>query len=157
MSREKLESMKGSELIKYADKLGVKVNCNKERTVLKESKSKVIDRIISVIPKDRNPIRKKVDRSAYIKALNEYINATFDNIWCDSVKCHKLKIGKKTIAEVYCRQKHIEVRVKCLTDNVDTEIIYRSGYKYYLPVHCFISYESDYIKLINNILNQQEG
>ena len=38
MSREKLESMKGAELIAYADKLGVKLNCNKERTGLKESK-----------------------------------------------------------------------------------------------------------------------
>ena len=47
MEREKLESMKGSELIEYADKLGVKVSCNKERTSLKESKAKVIDKIIS--------------------------------------------------------------------------------------------------------------
>ena len=46
MSREKLESMKGSELIAYADKLGVKVSCNKERTSLKESKAKVIDKIV---------------------------------------------------------------------------------------------------------------
>ena len=47
MSREKLESMKGSELIVYADKLGVKLNCNKERTGLKESKSKAIDKIVA--------------------------------------------------------------------------------------------------------------
>ena len=47
MNREKLESMKGSELIAYADKLGVKLNCNKERTSLKESKSKAIDKIVA--------------------------------------------------------------------------------------------------------------
>ena len=47
MNREKLESMKGSELIAYADKLGVKLNCNKERTGLKESKSKAIDKIVA--------------------------------------------------------------------------------------------------------------
>ena len=47
MSREKLESMKGAELIAYADKLGVKLNCNKERTGLKESKSKAIDKIVA--------------------------------------------------------------------------------------------------------------
>ena len=47
MEREKLESMKGSELIVYADKLGVKVDCNKTRTQLKESKKNVIDRILS--------------------------------------------------------------------------------------------------------------
>ena len=47
MSREKLESMKGSELIAYADKLGVKVSCNKARTGLKESKAKAIDKIVA--------------------------------------------------------------------------------------------------------------
>lgn len=47
MNREKLESMKGSELIAYADKLGIKLNCNKERTGLKESKSKAIDKIVA--------------------------------------------------------------------------------------------------------------
>lgn len=47
MSRKELEAMKGSELISYADKLGVKVSCNKERTGLKEAKSKVIDKILT--------------------------------------------------------------------------------------------------------------
>ena len=47
MSREKLESMKGSELIVYADNLGVKVDCNKTRKQLKESKKNVIDRILA--------------------------------------------------------------------------------------------------------------
>ena len=47
MEREKLESMKGKELIEYADKLGVKVDCNKTRTQLKESKKNVIDRILA--------------------------------------------------------------------------------------------------------------
>ena len=47
MNREKLESMKGAELIVYADKLGVKVDCNKTRTQLKESKKNVIDRILA--------------------------------------------------------------------------------------------------------------
>ena len=47
MRREKLESMKGAELIAYADKLGVNVSCNKERKSLKESKAKVIDKIVA--------------------------------------------------------------------------------------------------------------
>ena len=47
MSREKLESMNGAELIVYADNLGVKVDCNKTRKQLKESKKNVIDRILA--------------------------------------------------------------------------------------------------------------
>lgn len=44
---EKLYSMKGSELIKEADKLGVKVQCNKTRTQLSEAKSKAVERILA--------------------------------------------------------------------------------------------------------------
>lgn len=48
MSREdKLYSMKGDMLIAECDKLGVKVSCNKTRTQLKESKAKVIERILA--------------------------------------------------------------------------------------------------------------
>lgn len=48
MTREdKLYSMKGDMLIREADKLGVKVACNKTRTQLKESKQNVIDRILA--------------------------------------------------------------------------------------------------------------
>lgn len=47
MTREdKLYSMKGVDLIKVADSLGVKVSCNKTRTALKEAKSDVINRIL---------------------------------------------------------------------------------------------------------------
>lgn len=44
--RDKLTTMKGADLIRVADNLGVKVACNKARTALKESKQAVIDRII---------------------------------------------------------------------------------------------------------------
>lgn len=44
---EKLWSMRGADLIHLADKLGVKVACNKTRTQLKEAKEKVIKRVIA--------------------------------------------------------------------------------------------------------------
>lgn len=45
--REKLICMKGCDLIRVADKLGVKVSCNRARTALKESKEAVVDRVIA--------------------------------------------------------------------------------------------------------------
>lgn len=49
MTREdKLYSMTGKTLIMKADELGIKVNCNKARTALKEAKSAVIERILAV-------------------------------------------------------------------------------------------------------------
>lgn len=48
MTREEiLRQMKGPELIKEADKLGVKVKCDKARTKLVEKKSDLVDRILA--------------------------------------------------------------------------------------------------------------
>lgn len=44
---EALRAMKGPELIKEADKLGVKVKCDKARTKLVEKKSDLVDRILA--------------------------------------------------------------------------------------------------------------
>lgn len=44
---EKLKSMKGSQLIKEADKLGVKVRCDMARTKLVEAKATLIERILA--------------------------------------------------------------------------------------------------------------
>lgn len=47
-AREKLlRSMKGPELIKEADKLGVKVRCNKNHNKLVEAKAALVDRILA--------------------------------------------------------------------------------------------------------------
>lgn len=45
--KDKLIAMNGTTLIKVADKLGVKVACNKTRTALKEAKANVIERILA--------------------------------------------------------------------------------------------------------------
>lgn len=44
---ETLRAMKGPELIKEADKLGVKVKCNKDRNKLVEAKAALVDRILA--------------------------------------------------------------------------------------------------------------
>lgn len=57
MTREdKLYSMKGSDLIKEADKLGIKVKCNKTRTQLTESKDKVVERILAFEAANEEPM-----------------------------------------------------------------------------------------------------
>lgn len=45
---EQLIAMNGTTLIMLADKLGVKVKCNRTRTALKEAKKAVVDRILAV-------------------------------------------------------------------------------------------------------------
>lgn len=110
MNREKLESMKGSELIAYADKLGVKLNCNKERTGLKESKSKAIDKIVAFENEHFVDVKdsKKSKKSENVDTLLSYLNKTnikykerfYKN---NSLKCIAVytNIRKNKIMEVY--------------------------------------------------------
>lgn len=44
---QEIRAMKGPQLIAEADRLGIKINCNKARTQLSEAKSKVIERILA--------------------------------------------------------------------------------------------------------------
>lgn len=94
MSIEKLESMKGSELIAYADKLGVKVNCNKERTGLKESKAKAIDKIVAF--EKEHPTKKETSKKENIKHTFILPDCFISNSkYYDSVNCYKIKKIKR--------------------------------------------------------------
>lgn len=95
---------------------------------------------------------KKIDRTKDLEKLDNYVKGTFDNSWYESVRCYKIKKAGKTIAEVYPRRKNIEVRVKEIKE-ISEDVQYKDGYKYYLPVHYFVSYEQDYIKIIGEILS----
>lgn len=66
---EILLATKGAELIKIADSLGVKVNCNKERTQLKEAKGSVIKKILEA--EKKLEATKKVEKKATKKATTK--------------------------------------------------------------------------------------
>lgn len=101
--------------------------------------------------KKPNKKSKKVDRTRDLSEIDSFLGSTYNNTWCASVKCYKIKKNGKTIAEVYPRMKNIEVRVKKVKDDLD--ILYKDGYKYYLPVHYYVPYETDYIKIIGDLLD----
>lgn len=101
--------------------------------------------------KKHNKKSKKVDRTKELSEIDSFLGNTYNNIWYSSVKCYKIKKNGKTIAEVYPRMKNIEVRVKKVKDDLD--ILYKDGYKYYLPVHYYVPYETDYIKIIGDLLD----
>lgn len=100
--------------------------------------------------KKPNKKSKKVDRTRELSEIDSFLGSTYNNTWYASVKCYKIKKNGKTIAEVYPRMKNIEVRVKKVKDDLD--ILYKDGYKYYLPVHYYVPYETDYIKIIGDLL-----
>ena len=96
----------------------------------------------------------KIDRTEDIKKIVEMFVDDYEYKYYDSVKCYKIYdiMNQKTvIAEVYPRRKNIEVRVRNVRENV--EVNYKDGYKYYLPVHYYVPYETDYIKIIKDLLS----
>lgn len=91
---ERLWTMKGQDLIRVADKCGVKVKCNKPRTQLKESKEAVISRILEAEAKAaeteaaevedhiENPVKDKVEDQFTANEVEE-IAENDDNINSD--------------------------------------------------------------------------
>lgn len=135
-----LEKMKGSELIAYADKIGVKVNCNKERTGLKEAKAKAIDKIVVFEESAKKTSEKKSKKE---KTKNTFILPDcFENNsrYYENVNCYKIKNDKKTVAEIYPQRKSICVYVRKETDTTGYNVV-KDDYKYYLPVKIFVPYD----------------
>lgn len=152
MSGEKLESMKGSQLIAYADKLGVKVSCNKERTSLKESKAKVIDRIVEF---EENNKKSSVKKSKKETTKNTFLLPDCfeeNSQYYESVKCYKIKKDKKTLAEIYPQRKSICVYVRKETDTTGYNVV-KDDYKYYLPVKVTLPYED--IKRLEELIYER--
>lgn len=97
--------------------------------------------------------KSSIDRSNEILELDAFIGNTYNNKYYESVKCYKIIKDGKTIAEVYPRKKNIEVRVKAIKEDFDSDVLYKDGYKYYLPVHYFIEYSSLALDLIEDLLS----
>lgn len=104
------------------------------------------------VKKPRKVRTPKIDRTKDILEIDDFIGNTYNNKYYESVKCYKIIKEGKTVAEVYPRRKEIEVRVKTVREDFDSDIRYKDGYKYYLPVHYFLDYTSDYIKLITDLI-----
>lgn len=144
MNLENLEAMKGSELIAYADKLGVKVSCNKERTSLKESKAKVIDKILA--------FESEVDNTTLVS--NNLINKESTTIDLDVESfCEKNQLAMHTATKK--NTYYIKLNSKTLKLRVTKKnyICYKSG-KYDNGTYEEKSNRTKYVfTSLNDILN----
>ena len=163
MSREKLESMKGSELIAYGDKLGVKLNCNKERTGLKESKSKAIDKIVAF--EKEHPVKKEKAENKknnidlilpdIIDSLADYVQVPYKtNRNYITIKTNTEK--PKRLAEVDVLSKKVTVYMRKKVDNLPEGISFHKFVNNTLGNCYHISYNCDYIKNIRYLLQIQK-
>ena len=155
MSRlEELNSMTGRMLIAEADRLSVKVSCNKERTGLKESKSKVIDRIIEM----EKTMKKKSEKFTLSVAHdnNEIITCLNENNI--SYKCYNNKdiailneLGK-CVARIFIQRKSMRVQTKTLNDFSKSLENVITGYKHSLFNVIFIDYDSNYLDTMIKVI-----
>lgn len=90
---EELKSMKGPQLIKEADKLGVKVKCNKARTKLVEAKAALIDRILAF-----EAMPEMVDDEFTPEQLKE-IDEAIDSMHEDDPESTETDVNENTQAE----------------------------------------------------------
>lgn len=164
MNREKLESMKGSELIAYADKLGVKVSCNKERTSLKESKAKAIDKIVAF--EKAHPTKKETSKNKknnidlilpdIIDSLSDYVQVPYKtNRNYITIKTNTEK--PKRLAEVDVLSKKVTVYMRKKVDNLPEGISFHKFVNNTLGNCYHISYDCDYVRCIKFLLNEQKG
>lgn len=93
MREEILVKTRGSELIKIADNLGIKVNCNKERTQLKEAKGNVIKKILKA-EKELEEAKKKEAKKTTKKATKKATKKTV-----------KVERTAEELAEIKARRK----------------------------------------------------
>lgn len=77
----------------------------------------------------------------------------YANVNC--IKIYRDESLKKAVLEVYPRNKNVEVRTKQAFPNICEN--YKDGYNYYLPVHHFISYEQDYMKVLKELISTVLG
>lgn len=145
MSRlEELNSMTGRMLIAEANRLSVKVSCNKERTGLKESKSKVIDRIIET----EKTMKKKSEKSTLSVAHDNNI----------SYKCYNnkdiaiLNEFGKCVARIFIQRKSIRIQTKTLNDFSKSLENVITGYKHSLSNVIFIDYDSNYLDTMIKVI-----
>ena len=97
----------------------------------------------------------KVDRSKEISEIDAFIGNNYKNKWYSSVKCYKIMKGKKPVAEVYPQRKKILCYFHSLEGkNLDKTLFHKDGYKYYLPARVDISYDSDFISILSELLKE---
>lgn len=72
ISKEELMEMTGSELIEYANSIGVKLGCNKDGTKLKESKLRAVDRIMKF--NEDHDSSSDNSYEDFLKSKEEYFN-----------------------------------------------------------------------------------
>lgn len=96
---EELNAMKGTQLIKEADKLGIKVKCDKARTKLSEAKAAVIDRILAFEAEQNvQPAPEMVDDEFTPEQLKE-IDEAIASMHEDGTESTETDVNENTQAE----------------------------------------------------------
>lgn len=164
MNREKLETMTGKELVAYADKLGVKVNANKERTGLKESKKTAIDKIVKY-ENEHKPVEKTEKKTAKkSNKIDDILPIVLDALQgyvIKSYSCNRNYLIVKTnadkpkrIGEVDVLRNKITFYCKSNIENVPDGVECKGAVNKSLGNCYHIDYNYDYISNLMYLINK---
>lgn len=111
----------------------------------------------SEIPKKESSKKKnkKADRTEDIQCIEAMLRKEFDVRTYASMKNYfvlRRKGEKKAFAEVRCGRR-VQISVKEVSDYIRENLIYKEGYKYFLPVHVWLEYSADTKDTILKVLN----
>lgn len=96
----------------------------------------------------------KVDRSRELQEVTDFLKANC-NKCCESVNSYSFKNSKgKTYLEVRPQKKNLVIFAKSVNEHVTSP--YKDGYKYFLPIHYFVSWDDDYMNILKSFIEQEE-
>lgn len=103
----------------------------------------------------KNTLKKSMEKE--ISELKTFIEDNYKNKWYSSVKCYKILNNKeKPLAEIYPQKKKISCYFHSLDGkDLDKVLFHKDGYRYYLQARVDISYDSDFISILNEFLKEE--
>ena len=106
----------------------------------------------------RKSSSKKIDRTKDVEKIVEMLIDDYVYKYYDSVNCYKvydIMAENHVIAEIYPQRKKIVCYFHSLEGkNLDKTLFHKDGYKYYLPARVDISYDSDFISILSELLKE---
>lgn len=101
---------------------------------------------------------KKIDRTKDVEKIVEMLIDDYVYKYYDSVNCYKvydIMAENHVIAEIYPQRKKIVCYLRSLEGiDLSKTIFHKQGYKYYLTCRVDISYDSDFISILSELLKE---
>lgn len=121
------------------------------KEIAEQAKEKSKDAKKKKAKKTKTP---KIDRSKELQEVCEFLKNNCSK-QCESVNSYSFKNSDgKTYLEVRPQKKNLVIFAKSVNEHVTSP--YKDGYKYFLSIHYFVSWDDDYMNILKSFIEQEE-